>query len=175
METLRYIKKRAGDKKESVSTYVDGSRKMLQLNIGIMNKQHEVIKLRDMIQEEEQKLNSARSAFGEETQRFNTFLFESQQATERLEQQNKEAGELKTNLDAQIKKLVQENEDAEAEINFVNGEYDKNKEYMQFLTDLIKNFRPMLLPKGGLKPLPDAAPEKDDKVFVTSTKAQFKI
>ena len=48
-DTIRYIKKRAGDKKESIGTYVEGSRKMLCLNIGIMNKQHEVIKLRDMI------------------------------------------------------------------------------------------------------------------------------
>jgi len=49
-----------------------------------MHKQHEVIKLNDMIQDEEVKLKSARQQFIEETQRFNTFLFESQQVTEKL-------------------------------------------------------------------------------------------
>jgi hypothetical protein len=64
---LRYIKKKVGDKKESITDYVEGSRGMLKLNIGIMNKQHEIIKLRDMINDEEEKLNSARDAFTEET------------------------------------------------------------------------------------------------------------
>lgn len=51
---------------------------MLRLNLGIVNKQHEVLKLKDMIDAEEYKLKSAREAFQEETSRFNTFLFESQ-------------------------------------------------------------------------------------------------
>ena len=115
---------------------------MLQLNIGIMNKQHEILKLKDMIQDEEQKLNSARQAFTEETQRFNTFLFESRQVTERLEQQNKDAGELKQSLDNQIKALRLKHEDIEAEISFTTGEHDKNIEYMHFLNEIIKDFRP---------------------------------
>jgi len=48
-DTLRYIKNKTGDRRESVGSYVDSSRKMLQLNIRILNKQHEVVKLRDMI------------------------------------------------------------------------------------------------------------------------------
>lgn len=76
---IRYIKQKAGDKKESVSTYIEGSRSMLMANIGIMHKQDEVIKLKEMIHQEELKLESARIAFQEDTQRFNTFLFQSQQ------------------------------------------------------------------------------------------------
>ena len=56
-DTIRYIKKRVGDKKESIGEYVEGSRQMLQLNIGIMNKQHEIIKLRDMIQDEDLEIS----------------------------------------------------------------------------------------------------------------------
>lgn len=44
-DPIRYIKKRAGDKKEEVKQFIDNAREMLIHNIGIMHKKHEIIKL----------------------------------------------------------------------------------------------------------------------------------
>jgi phosphate uptake regulator len=93
-----------------------------------MNRQHEVMKLKEMIYEEEFKLKSARSAFQEETQRFNTLLFESQQVSEKLESQNKECAETKNKLDKHIRNLKTKIEDKQADINFKSEENDKYKD-----------------------------------------------
>lgn len=51
-------------------------------NITIMNRKHEILKLKDMIDEEEYKLKSARDQFLEETGKFNQFIFECQQTND---------------------------------------------------------------------------------------------
>lgn len=43
---------------------------MLVQNIGIMDRKHEILKLKDMIDEEEYKLKSARGNFLEESGKF---------------------------------------------------------------------------------------------------------
>lgn len=83
---MRYLKKQTGDQKETISDYINSSRKVLYHNISILDKEQEVEKLQEMIDEEEKKLGDARKAFQEDTQRFNTFLFEAKQVGDRLEE-----------------------------------------------------------------------------------------
>lgn len=98
-DPIRYIKQRAGDKKEEVRQFIEDSREMLIHNIGIMNKKHEIIKLQEMIDDEEFKLNSAREAFKEDTTKFNSFMFECQQDNDQVDQELKSIQESKRQLD----------------------------------------------------------------------------
>ena len=46
-------------------------------------------------------------------------------------------------------------------------------DYMSFLNEIIKDFRPQLYPPGGVQPLPEekAQVDKGDKTFMTTAKA----
>jgi len=66
-----------------------------------------------------------------------------------MEQQNKESQEVKRKLDQKIDALKNKIDDVEAEIDFTTEKCDKNKEYMQFIDLLIKEFRPTAYAKMG--------------------------
>ena len=127
-DPLRYLKQKSNDQRESITEYIDSSRKMLHHNISILDKQQEVEKLRDMILDEEQRLKVAKKAFEEDTQRFNTFLFEARQVGDRLEEQYRETHEKRRGLDQQILELKTKTEDIDAEIEFRREECEKYKQ-----------------------------------------------
>lgn len=167
-DPIRYIKQRAGDKKEGVRNYINDTREMLRLNVGIVNRKHEIVKLEDMIDEEEKKLNSAREAFYEETGKFNTFMFESKQITMKLEQQAKEAHEHKQKLAMQIAALNAKIEGLDTELKQKDELLDFRKADKEFLERLIREFRPQLISEEGLVPaVVGSSLEENDKVFLT--------
>lgn len=62
---------------------------------------------------------------------------------------------MKKHLDTQIHDLKSKIEDINAEAAFKDELLATSKQNMKFLSDLIKEFRPRLYPKGGLKALDD--------------------
>ena len=84
-DPLRYLKK-TSSRNESIPDYIESSRKILKVNVGLMENQEDVDKLKAMIVDEESKLAKAKTAFKEDSQRFQTYLFQTKQDNERIEE-----------------------------------------------------------------------------------------
>jgi peptidoglycan hydrolase CwlO-like protein len=82
-------------------------------------------------------------------------LFESNQVGDKIENQFKDTNDLKKQLDATVQELKGKIEDVNAETAFKDELQATSRNNMKFLSELIKEFRPRLYPKGGLRPLTD--------------------
>lgn len=65
-DPLRYLKKTTS-RNESIYDYIDSSRKILKVNVNLMENQEDVDKLKTMISDEESKLAKAKAAFKEDS------------------------------------------------------------------------------------------------------------
>ena len=77
-------------------------------------------------------------------------MFESNQVGDKIENQFKDTNDLKKHLDASIHELKGKIEDVNAETAFKDELQQTARNNMKFLSDLIKEFRTRLYPKGGL-------------------------
>lgn len=82
-------------------------------------------------------------------------MFESNQVGDKIENQFKDTNDLKKQLDATVQELKGKIEDVNAETAFKDELQATSRNNMKFLSELIKEFRPRLYPKGGLRPLTD--------------------
>ena len=64
-----------------------------------------------------------------------------------------ELNDYKMGLDRKIVSLKKQIEDIDSDIQYKEEENQKMKENMEFINQLIREFRPWLYPEGGLKPL----------------------
>ena len=131
-DPLRYLKK-TSSRNESIPDYIDSSRKILKVNVGLMENQEDVDKLKAMIVDEESKLAKAKTAFKEDSQRFQTYLFQTKQDNERIEEQFKDANRRKKELEAEESKLRARIEHITAEINTTEKNGQLSEDHLHFL------------------------------------------
>lgn len=166
-DPMRYIKQRAGDKKEGVKNFAQGTRQILYTNINMMSQKIEIMKLKDMIDSEETKLQEAIQDFEEETARFQNFIFDNQKQTENVIKQTRIAEQENLCLGTEITTLKNSIRELEHEISLKEEVLEKHVANKDFIEQLIQEFRPNLLPEGGLQPMPKDTALANAKFFMT--------